>query len=407
MSAAPEKKQKVLFLVHRIPYPPDKGDKIRSWRLLNFLRQYFDVALGYFVDDPADHKHTAYLQELCAQVKAVSLSPRLARLKSMRGLLSGEALTFPYYRSGEMAAWVAEQRAGGVAAEIVFSSSMAQYLDGVTAPTFVDMVDADSAKWSQYAETKPFPMSWVYRREGAVLAKAEAAITRTATATFLITPPEADIIRAYEGANAQAIDWYMNGVDTEYFDPAAEFAPAPKAPDLIFSGAMDYWANADAVIWFADKVWPQLLARKPDITLAIVGARPTKGVQKLAELTGIEVTGRVEDMRSWLAAAKVSIAPLRIARGVQNKVLEAMAMGKPVVASPGAYAGIVAEEGQHLFVREEPAEITATILSLLENAEQRVEMGEKARAHVVSTYGWEAQLERFADRLRQAGLHIG
>ena len=401
------KRQKVLLLVHRIPYPPDKGDKIRSWQLLNFLNKHFDVSLGYFVDDKEDHQHTEYLKSICAEVKAVNLNPALARLKSLRGLITGQALTFPFYGSGKMHNWVADKRSGKFDAEIAFSSSMAPYLADATGPSFVDLVDADSAKWRQYASTKTFPLSWVYAREGRLLAEAEAAISQQATATFLITPEEAEIVSAHPKSAAAKVDWYMNGVDTAYFDPRGDFSPLETPNDLIFSGAMDYWANAQAVIWFSEHVWPLLRKTKPDLTLAIVGARPTQEVQALGGQSGITVTGRVADMRPWIEGATVAIAPLRIARGIQNKVLEAMAMAKPVVASPGAAAGIVAKEGVHFLVKESPEEMAAAILTLLNNPQKAQEMGASAREHLVQTYGWEAQFQRLAAQLKKAGLRIG
>ncbi len=392
--------KKALLLVHRIPYPPDKGDKIRSWQLFQFLAKNFRLSAGFFVDDPEDMQHVSYLAGLCDDIKAVSLSPLPARLKSISGLLTGEPLTFPYYRSNDMKKWVEQKRALGVDLEVAFSSSMAPYIKNAITPAFVDLVDADSAKWRDYAQGKSFPMSVIYRREAEKLAAAEAQITRDASATFLITKAEAAVVEAHPLSDNDKIDWYMNGVDTEHFNPSIDFERQLNGQYIVFTGAMDYEANIDAATWFANTVWPAIHKAYPDLTFAIVGARPAPDIVKLAARSGIIVTGRVPDIRPWLKGARLAVAPLRIARGVQNKVLEAMAMAIPVVASEAAAQGIEARPDEHLLVSNGALQMSAHIRKLLDCEEKCRQLGKSARELVSDIYGWDRQLARFSQKLQ-------
>jgi len=390
----PDTRKRALLLVHRIPWPPDKGDKIRSWRLFEYLADRYRLSCGFFVDDPADMAHVDHLAQFCQDVKAVSLNPRFARLRSLTALASTRPLTFDFYRTREMKDWVDNTFRQGVDAAFGFSAAVMPYLESASCPVFADLVDADSAKWTSYAERSPFPMSALYAREGRVLADAEAAISRRSDHTFLITPEEAAIVQAHPKAEPNRIGYYGNGVDTEYFDPEADFTPLDQRVDLIFTGAMDYQPNVEAVTWFAEAVWPQLRETSPELTFAIVGARPTPAVTGLADRPGITVTGRVEDMRPWLAAARIAVAPLQIARGVQNKVLEAMAMARPVVASPGAATGIVATPGEHIFIADGARAFLERINTLLQDERTASRVGAAAREHMVATGSWAAQLMR-------------
>ncbi|MDA8417381.1 MAG: TIGR03087 family PEP-CTERM/XrtA system glycosyltransferase [Betaproteobacteria bacterium] len=334
----------LLFLAHRIPYPPNKGDKIRSYHLLQSLIQRYAVHLGAFVDDPADWPHEIALNSRCASVNLLPLDTRRAKLLSLRGLLSGKPLTLPYYAHPAMQRWVdTTLQRHAIRRIVVFSSSMAQYVTHHTG-TFrlMDFVDLDSDKWRQYASTKPWPLRWLYRREGTLLFDYECQIARQFDASFLVSQHEAEPLRQALPEHASKIGWYHNGVDTQYFDPSLDFpCPYPKNQiHLVFTGAMDYWPNVDAMNWFANSTFPSLRQRHPNLQLWIVGSNPGRSIQQLATLPGIHVTGRVADIRPYLAHAHVALAPLRIARGIQNKVLEALAMNLPVMLSPAALEGL-------------------------------------------------------------------
>lgn len=385
----------LLLLTHRIPYPPNKGDKIRSYHLLRHLAKHYQVYLGCFVDDEADWQHVSTLQQWCADVCVVGLHPQLAKLRSVSGLLTGEALSLPYYRSAALTRWVGETVARHqITRMVAFSSPMAQYLESYTgARRVIDFVDVDSDKWAQYARSKRWPMSWVYRREARTLLDYERRIAAMFDTSVFVSEEEAAMFRSLAPESAERIGHMLNGVDSDYFSPGREYLnPYPQAEQaLVFTGAMDYWANVEAVCWFAEQVFPSLQAIHRDLRFYIVGSRPTKQVQALSEQPGVVVTGAVPDVRPYLAHAAMAVAPLRIARGVQNKVLEAMAMAKPVVVTPQALDGIKAEPGSELLLARDPAEYVRHITELLGDTAWALTLGEAARQRVVVDYSWDSK----------------
>jgi sugar transferase (PEP-CTERM/EpsH1 system associated) len=385
---------RILYLVHRMPYPPNKGDKVRSYHLLRHLAERHEVMLGTFVDDPDDAQHVATVQQWCTEVKAVRLHPRRAKLASLSGLLRDEPLTLAYYRDASLAAWVQKLRdEGRVDAVVVFSSSMAQYAEGFEVPVLVDFVDVDSAKWTEYAKAHRWPMSWLYRREGERLLAYERKVAAGALRSFFVTEKEAGLFGILAPESVPRVQAVGNGVDTLFFapDPARPNPFEPGEMALVFTGAMDYWPNADAVIWFAREVLPALRQRWPDLRLSIVGRNPTQAVQVLASAS-IRVTGTVADVRPWLQHAAVVVAPLRLARGIQNKVLEAMAMARPVVAATSCAEAIDAVVGVHIAAAGEAEDYVREINALLDRPEMADALGRAARSRVESQYGWSARL---------------
>jgi sugar transferase (PEP-CTERM/EpsH1 system associated) len=397
-------KPEVLFLAHRIPYPPDKGDKIRSWRLLQHLTQRFRVHLACFADDSRDLVHKAFLESLCESGTVIPLNPQMARMRSVKSFVTGEPFSFQYFRDTRMAAAVNTARARPLAAEIVFSSAMTPYIEAPIAgrKRIVDFCDADSEKWRQYAENASPPMAWLYAREAETLAHAETRIANWADASFAVSAEESAVFNARKDVRRE-VGWFANGVDTDYFDPACMEADEACASDAVFVGAMDYRANVEGVLDFVASVWPHIRAQKPDARFAIVGANPAAKIKALNGKDGVIVTGRVVDVRPWLAGAKVAIAPLRVARGVQNKVLEAMAMEKAVVASPAAMTGIAAPAGAAL-VSEALDEMPHAILGLLDDPGQRRAIGAAARRFVIDQRQWADALSPFDRALTALGL---
>lgn len=389
------RKLEVLFLAHRIPYPPDKGDKIRSWRLFQRLTEQYRVHLACFIDDPRDWRHTDYLRSLSKSATFIKLRPRLAKAKSLAGLFADEALSNQYFRNLEMMWAVNAIRRRPLAAEIAFSSTMAQYIQEPVGarPRIIDFCDADSEKWRQYAEGGRAPLSWLYSREADKLAQTETSVINWADMSFAITEEEARILNQREGVQ-KPVQWWSNGVDTDYFNPVLPLPSIADAADVIFTGAMDYAANVDAVLRFAADVWPRVLKAAPAASFAVVGARPVNAIRSLHGKDGVIVTGRVDDVRPWLAQAKLIVAPMRVARGLQNKVLEGMAMAKPVVASPEAAAGITVAGNEALCIAGDVDAMAMRIIELLSDQEQRRRIGEKARMAVISDYNWDAQLDR-------------
>ena len=407
-------KPDLLFLAHRIPYPPDKGDKIRAWHLLQHLTRHYRVHLGAFVDDPDDWRHCDKLRSICDSTYFAGLNPRLGKLRALSGLLSGEPLTLPYYRHPGLQAWVDAHLRSGVERALCYSSVMGRFVMPLTPSAarercgpqasppevrpdrmrrVMDFVDIDSDKWRQYAATRAgffsWPLSWLYRREGERLLAWERQVAAAFTASLFVSAVEAADFRALAPESAVRIGSYSNGVDADYFSPVRDYPrPEPLAGTaIVFTGAMDYWPNVDAVTWFAREVMPELRRLRPDLLFAIVGGKPSPQVRALATLPGVLVTGRVTDIRPWLAHASVVVAPLRIARGVQNKVLEGMAMGCTLVVSPQALEGLTANR-EELLVAEGASGFVTRILEALGG----VNLGAAARQRVLADYAWEACL---------------
>jgi sugar transferase (PEP-CTERM/EpsH1 system associated) len=402
--------QDLLYLVHRIPYPPNKGDKIRSYHMLTFLSRRYRVHLGCFIDDASDKQHVAHLESICASCCFIEQRSLLARLGSVRALATGQPMSLPYYRSAALQRWVTSLLAGGqVRQALAFSGPMAQYLhplpQQVQLHRVIDFVDVDSEKWDQYAATKRWPLAQLYRREARHLLAYEREMTRQFDGVTFVSKAEADLFlqRAKpEPSDRHKIAFFYNGVDVDFFSPRRPYPnPYPGAEAtsvLVFTGAMDYWPNIEAVQWFALRVLPALRLRFPALEFHIVGARPTSVVLKLTQLPGIKVSGTVSDIRPYLAHATLAVAPLRIARGIQNKVLEAMAMEKTIVATPQALEGISARPGAEIVVAADEAGFVAALTGLLESkSDDRI--GVAARQRVLRDYCWDRNLARLGSML--------
>lgn len=384
-----------LFLAHRIPFPPDRGDKIRSWQLLKTLAGRGTVHLACFADDEADAANLAGLEAaLGDRLGEVHVEPRRTgkAMAGARALAAAKPVSLTLFDSPRLRGFVEDMLAkGGIETVFAFSGQMAQFVPaGVAARFIMDFGDVDSAKFASYADEASGPMRWLYRREAARLFAFERAVAARADVTTFVSEAEAKLFRDATGLpNIRALS---NGIDFAHFDPAADFVPLSagergEGPLLLFTGQMDYPPNIDAVRWFAREVLP----RVPEARFVIAGRAPTADVTVLAGERVI-VTGAVADMRSWLAAADVIVAPLRIARGIQNKVLEAMAMARPVVASPAAFEGIEAEAGRDLVVADGAGAMAAEIRKLLADLVQAEAVGRAARQLVVDSYSWESRL---------------
>ena len=396
----------ILFLTHRLPYPPNKGDKVRSYHLLKHLAARHRVFLGTFVDDPADLAYVDIVRADCEDMHVATLSPTSAKVRALAGIFSGEPLTLPYYRDQGLDAWVAGvSKQCHIDATVIFSSAMAQYVDGRSVGrVVVDFVDVDSAKWSEYAKRHAWPMSWLYRREGVHLLEFERRTAASAVRSIFVTAKESDLFRSLAPESADRIGFVCNGVDAEFFSPAVDVA-SPFAADeipIVFTGAMDYWPNADAVIWFAAEVLPRLRARWPTLRFHVVGRSPTAEVQALAS-DAIRVTGTVPDVRPYLRHAALVVAPLRLARGIQNKILEAMAMARAVVAADSCAGALDAMAGRDLEVAATPQDYEHAINALLEDPARAATMGIAARERVLAHYSWDAHLAGFDRFLEPAG----
>jgi sugar transferase (PEP-CTERM/EpsH1 system associated) len=383
----------VLFLAHRVPFPPDRGDKIRAFNVLRHLSSRGRVHVAAFADDAADLGRESGLALGECRVLWRGKSRAAA---GMQALLSGRPVSLTAFAQDEMHRAVAALLARHPIATIyVFSSQMAQYVPASARHGFVmDFVDMDSAKFEAYGAATACFAGWMMRREARLLARFEADVAARADASLFVSEDEAALFR--ERTGAPRVHAVGNGIDTVSFAPDAGFERLSEPGRLIvFTGQMDYRPNVEGVSWFAETMLPRIREAYPDARFAIVGRKPDESVRALASRPGVTVTGEVADVRPWLAAASVVVAPLKLARGVQNKVLEAMAMARPVVASAAAATGI--DHGGTIELGDNEDEIVAAIARLLADPARAATLGAAARRRVIEHYGWAARLAALDD----------
>ncbi len=380
----------ILFLAHRVPYPPDRGDKIRAFNILNYLAGKKRVHLIAFADDPADLKRKGALAAITGNRQIVWRSKSQA-VAGMQALASHRPLSLTAFDNGEVRQAVDTMLARHAIDTIyVFSSQMAQYVPVRPRQRVVmDFVDMDSAKFATYGQNSSGLNGWMLRREARLLGQYERSVAARVDASLFVSEAEAALFRERTGADR--VFSVENGIDTGAFDPGAQFRRIDTMGELIvFTGQMDYRPNIEGVTWFVETILPHIRVRHPDARFAIVGRKPTEAVQALARHPGVTVTGEVPDVRPWLQAASVVVAPLKLARGVQNKVLEAMAMARPVVASAAAATGI--DHGGTIEVGESVGEISEAINRLLADPVRAAQLGAAARTRVIDHYSWNAKL---------------
>ncbi|WP_394788240.1 TIGR03087 family PEP-CTERM/XrtA system glycosyltransferase [Rhodoferax sp.] len=390
----------LLYLVHRLPYPPNKGDKVRSYNLLKYLCSQYNVFLGTFVDDPDDLIYVNLVRGLCFDSYIENLNPTYSKFRSLSGLVGDGSLSVAYYRSEGLKKWVSRVLANhDIDVAVVFSSVMAQYvLDIPNLKFLVDFVDVDSAKWSEYALRHKWPMSWLYGREGRNLLKFETEVANKAVHSFFVTQNELDLFNDLSPDSSKNISALNNGVDFDYFSPVSgRMSPFPMGSkfesnfSIVFTGAMDYWPNIDAVLWFASEILPALRNKYPNLVFYVVGRSPSEDVLNLTS-GSIVVTGTVPDVRPYLQHASVIVAPLRIARGIQNKILEAMAMERAVVASQICVQAIDAQPEQEILTAKNADDFIFKISSLLDEPAMANKIGLAGRRRVTESYSWTAHL---------------
>lgn len=383
----------LMFLAHRIPFPPDRGDRIRSFHMLRHLARLRPVHLLGFVDNEDDRKAAKELLPMLASLH-IEVRAKSRFRAGLEALMLGEPVSVAAFGSRRIMRMVDQLLAERpIDTILAYSGQMAQFVpDDRRGRRFImDFVDVDSEKFAAYGAAERGPMRWIHRREARLLGQYEDSVGRWADVSLFVSEAEAALFRQRAGLSSSHVRALDNGIDTGFFDPAGFPRVEGADPMLVFTGQMDYRPNVDAVDYFARRTFPAIRAKHPSTLFAIVGRDPTPAVRDLAKLRNVIVTGSVPDVRPWLAAAAVVVAPLDIARGVQNKVLEAMAMARPVVASPAAFEGIDAVPGEHLLVAH-GYDMANAVLHLLTHFEEGEAIGQAARARVIARYDWEAQL---------------
>lgn len=404
---------KILYLCHRIPFPPNKGDKIRSFNEIKHLSRNHEIHLGCLADNPDDTKYERDLKEYCEKVAVFPLNLRKAKINGVLSILRGKPLSVGYFYRKELQhtinVWHSETNYDAM---ICFSSPMAEYLfrspllkqrfnpinpSNPRIPTLLmDFCDVDSDKWVQYSRKTSFPFNMVYRLEGKLLLVYEKKINRLFDHSIFVSDQEGKLFVKLN-ATARNVTTIRNGVDYDYFcSQAVSRQPSAishnKTPVLLFTGAMDYHANVDGVVWFCREIFPKIKEEFPEARLYIVGSKPTPEVKELEKAGGVVVTGFVEDIREYYQIADISVIPLRIARGVQNKVLEAMSMGKAVVCTEKANQGIAAQDGRHVYLADSSPDFAKAVTSLIKDQKSREGFGKEARAFIVENFNWSGNM---------------
>jgi polysaccharide biosynthesis protein PslH len=382
---------KILFVCHRFPYPPARGGKIRPFNIIRHLANHADVTVASLWRSAEERQAGEGLARYCQRIVAEPIGQWAANLRMVARLPTFAPSSFGNFHSPALAARIrGELATGGYDLVFVHCSSVAPYVvHHRGCPMVLDFGDMDSEKWAMYSAERQFPLSLGYGLEAIKLRRVERELARRFDLSTCTTAAEHDTLVAL--GSARRTGWFPNGVDTEYFAPA----PAETDPDLIcFAGRMDYFPNQQAVQRFCDNAFDRIRAARPATRLVIVGAEPPPAIVALGQRPGIRVTGTVPDVRPEVRRAAVSVAPLDVARGTQNKILESMAMGVPVVCTPLAARGVDAVPGEHLLTADSPANMAVAVLSLLDDPARRLAYATRARERVLSHHSWAGSMRR-------------
>ncbi|MBA3012825.1 MAG: TIGR03087 family PEP-CTERM/XrtA system glycosyltransferase [Proteobacteria bacterium] len=406
--------KKILFLAHRIPYPPNKGDKIRTFNEIKYLSESFSIELMALADKKSDLGFKKNLESYCHRVHLFPLNPVWGKLRGVRSLLAGNSISEGYFFQADFYKKLSELLSRKTYhAVFCFSSPMAAHVfkfysqqgKRLERPGLVmDFCDVDSEKWRQYADRSSFLLRLLYKVEAKRVLAFEKKTNQFFDASVFVSEEESRLFIQRTG-DAKKVHTLPNGVDHTYFScdtmPLAS-EPDPSSKIIMFAGAMDYYANVEGVEWFCKAVFPFIRARIPEAMFFIVGNNPHFRVRRLGNLKNVVVTGFVEDIRPYYKRARVCVVPLRIARGIQNKVLEAMAMEKPVVLTSAALCGIPACPGEHLFLADTPTAFAHDVLMLLNDKELAVKTGNSARKFTKNNFSWKLSMEKLKTLLNNA-----
>ncbi len=390
---------RIFYICRRVPFPPDRGDKIAAFNAIRHLSARHEVHVFCLGDGVQDLANISGLQAYVRSVTAAPVGEFTIRLRALQALFTGQPLSVAALNEIKLHAAIqkefTEQRPDLI---IVYSCNMAQFAEHFSdLPRIMHFGDLNSLKWPQYAERSGTPLNWIYALEAQRLLGYERHIAQIFSHALVHTEIEKhDFERLIPGVQVTVVG---NGVDLDYFRSAGE---AKQPASMVFTGVMDYRPNIDAVVWFCNEILPMIQTEIPGANFTICGSRPAPAVRRLAKRRGIMVTGWVADARPYLDRAEVFVAPLRIARGVQNKLLEALAMGLPSVASTAALSGTVVADGQGILATDEPIEFARYVIDLLRDGARRAEMARRARAVVEANYRWEVQLARLDEVIAAA-----
>ena len=392
----------ILYLCHRFPFPPKRGGKIRPFNMIRHLHGLHDVTVASLVRSTAEADEAGGIADFCSRYEMTRVADSLQRLRMVARLPSTIPSSFGYFHSPALQRAVRRLlRERSFDLIFVHCSSVARYVERIDhIPKILDFGDMDSQKWMDYAHFKRFPMNLGYRLEGMKLVAEEKRLARAFDVCTATTRAELETLDSHR--TGAVSDWFPNGVDSEYFAPHND---AYDPDTLCFIGRMDYYPNQECMSDFCRTVFPLIRDRRPAAKLLIVGADPPPSMRKLEEVPGVTVTGSVADVRPYLRRSAAMVAPLHIARGTQNKILEAMASGVPVVTSTAAAGGVDAVAGMHFQVADTASDIAAATLALMCDPAARRRFAAAGRARMLSHHDWSGSMRRL-DGIIQRCLEI-
>jgi sugar transferase (PEP-CTERM/EpsH1 system associated) len=382
---------KILYVCHRFPFPPKRGGKIRPFNMIRHLARNHEVTVASVVRSDEEAAQGRGIAEYCARYEMGRVYDPVQALRMITRLPTPSPSSLAYFHSPSLARRIRELLANE-RFELIFvhCSSAAQYVQHVQGiPKILDFGDMDSQKWLEYARYKPLPLSLGYRLEGRKLEREERRLASRFDLCTATTRTEWETLQAL--GTGVATDWFPNGVDSDYFMPSGE---RYDADTIAFVGRMDYYPNQQCMLDFCRQTLPRLRARRPALKLLIVGADPSPAVRNLQSVPGVTVTGSVADVRPYLWRSALMVAPLAIARGTQNKILESMAAGVPVVTSSIAAGGVDALPDKHFLVVDTPEQVTAAVLRVVENPVERSRLAAAGRARMLSHHNWTHSMHR-------------
>ena len=382
---------KILYICHRFPFPPKRGGKIRPFIMIRHFSQRHEVTVASLVRSEEEGREGQDISPYCANFEMVEVSKPVQMARMVARLPTSTASTLGYFYSAELALRIREMlRRRSFDLIFVHCSSVAQYVSEVRGiPKILDFGDMDSQKWLEYARFKSFPLNLGYRLEGSKMLRVEKRLAGCFDLCTATTRAEWETLNGY-GVDV-ASDWFPNGVDSDFFAPDGK----DYDPDTIsFIGRMDYYPNQECMADFCANTLPLLRAKRPNVKLLIVGADPSAAMRRLGDLPGVTVTGSVPDVRPFVRGAALMVAPLNIARGTQNKILEAMAMGVPVVTSRVAAGGVDAVADEHFLVTETYIGYANAILKIMDDKAERNRLAIAGRARMISNHAWPKSMER-------------
>ncbi|HMS15882.1 MAG TPA: TIGR03087 family PEP-CTERM/XrtA system glycosyltransferase [Planctomycetota bacterium] len=383
---------KILYVCHRFPYPPQRGGKIRPFNMIRHLSASgHEVHVASIARSAEEALAGRGLEKFCASTTMGRVRNITQNLRMAARLFARTPSSMGYFYSRELDQGVRDlMRKHTFDLIFVHCSSVAQYVcEARGIPKILDFGDMDSQKWKIYSKFKPWPLSTGYWLEGAKLEREERRLAKLFDLCTCTTKAELATLNSFH--TGTETDWFPNGVDHQYFKPEADSFDSNR---ISFIGRMDYYPNQECMIRFCQEVLPLIRSAIPTVQLDIIGAEPTPEIKRLEQHAGVRVTGSVPDVRPFVRKSAAMVAPLQIARGTQNKILEAMAMGVPVVSSDVAADGIDAIPDEHFLVARNAQEYSDKLIALMADPDRRQHYAVAGRARMLSHHDWSGSLRR-------------